>query len=174
MGLLNHENETVLGVIKTLPAHIVELLDEQGIVVRVLAPDETFKTASKELSNLHIDIDGMKPSGLFVVRERTVYVRRLERGVIAHELGHALDCALGKGFYVSGYTAKILNAFHSALQFVTFYATAGVDEFFAECFRAYLGENGGMPTMIADRALLGARNPEMLAYFDELFAGIIA
>ena len=90
-----------------------------------------------------IDVDAWPspPAGLFVVEERTIYLRSLDAMTVVHEYGHAIDCALGGRVYYSGTEPTIRKAFADALNFVTPYAATGVDEFFAECFRAWCGAN---------------------------------
>jgi hypothetical protein len=60
---------------------------------------------------------------------------------IAHEFGHAIDCALGRGVYLSGTNPEIRRAFIEARSFVTPYAASGIDEYFAESVRAYVEVN---------------------------------
>ena len=60
---------------------------------------------------------------------------------IAHEFGHAIDCALGGGVYLSGDNPEIRRAFLDARTFVTPYAATGIDEYFAESVRAYIEVN---------------------------------
>ena len=74
-----------------------------NVEVRVLKPRETYLCASVELARLHLDVDKWPapPAGLFVVEERTVYLRSCSPMTIAHEFGHALDFVLGGGIYLS-------------------------------------------------------------------------
>ena len=60
---------------------------------------------------------------------------------VAHEFGHALDCALGGGVYHSGVDPRIQDMFRRARNFVTPYAATAVDEYFAESLRAYVEAN---------------------------------
>src|SRR5579883_1717273 len=56
---------------------------------------ERYTETSSALRRLGIEIDDwpVPPAGLFVVEERTIYLRSYTRMTIAHEFGHALDCA---------------------------------------------------------------------------------
>ena len=78
-------------------------------------------------------------AGVFVVGERTVYLRSLTAMTIGHEVAHAIDCALGGGVYRSGFDPHIRAAYAAARAFVTPYAATGLDEYFAESVRAYAG-----------------------------------
>lgn len=111
--------------------------------IRPLQKRERYAEASPALARLGIDVDSwpVPPAGLFVVEERTVYLRALSPMTIAHEFGHALDCALGNGVYFSGIDARVRDAFVNAKSFVTPYAASGIDEYFAESVRAYVGVN---------------------------------
>jgi hypothetical protein len=133
--------------------------------------------ASAALRRLNVDVDvwPVPPAGLFVVEERTIYLRSASPMTVAHEFGHALDCALGSGVYRSGYDLGIRNAFNAARAFVTPYAATGLDEYFAECLRAYVGVNDPRsPWPKATRARLRAADPAMEALVDELFATELA
>jgi hypothetical protein len=90
---------------------------------------------------------------------------------VAHEFGHALDCALGGGVYRSGYDLEIRRSFATAKAFVTPYAATGLDEYFAESLRGYVGVNDTKsPWPKATRARLRAIDPRMAAFMDRLFA----
>jgi hypothetical protein len=126
-----------------VPARAQALFDQADCSVVTLKPGELYKNRSSALSRLQIDVDAWPapPAGLFVVEERTVYLRCLDPMTVVHEYGHAVDCALGGGVYSSGIDPTIRKAFADARSFVTPYAAAGLDEFFAECFRAWCGAN---------------------------------
>ena len=104
---------------------------------------EKYREASPALARLGIDVDTWPapPAGLFVVEERTVYLRSRSAMTVAHEFGHALDCALGGGVYRSGIDPHIRRLFIDARRFVTPYAATGIDEYFAEGLRAYVEAN---------------------------------
>ncbi len=106
---------------------------EHGSRVRPLGRGERYAEASPALARLGFDVDAWPapPAGLFVVEERTVYVRSRSAMTICHEYGHALDCDLGGGMYLSGIDPAVRAAFVSAQQFVTPYAATRIDEYFA-------------------------------------------
>lgn len=92
-------------VAKTLKAFgkpALRFAAEHGTQVRPLRRGERYAQASPALVRLGIDVDAWPapPAGLFVVEERTVYVRNRSAMTVAHEFGHALDCALGGGIYL--------------------------------------------------------------------------
>jgi len=64
---------------------------------------ERYVRASPALTRMGVDVDAWPapPAGLFVVEERSVYLRSRSPMTVAHEFGHALDCALGGGVYRS-------------------------------------------------------------------------
>lgn len=115
----------------------------KGIRVHALGKGERYATASAALARLGIDVDcwPAPPAGLFVVEERTVYVRLRSAMTVAHEFGHALDCALGNDVYRSATDPAIRSAFTNARNFVTPYSATGIDEYLAEGFRAWVGCN---------------------------------
>jgi len=128
--------------LKDYPIHLLKLLVEKGC--RVICLDtQRYADASPELKHLGIDVDAWPnpPAGLFVVAERTVYLRQRNALTLTHELGHALDCALGNGVYFSSSNKEVKSAFINAIRFVTPYAATSLDEYFAECVRAYMGVN---------------------------------
>lgn len=125
---------------------------------------------------LGIDVDAWPapPAGLFVVEERTVYVRSRSAMTIGHEFGHALDCALGGGVYRSGTDPAIRAAFGAARQFVTPYAASGIDEYFAECVRAWVGANDPASAWPAvSRERLEHLDPAMHAIIKGIFDGFV-
>jgi hypothetical protein len=152
---------------------IVAFAESRGVRVRVLAPGETFAAVSGELSRLAINVDAwpLPPAGLFVVAERTVYLRSTSAMTIAHEFAHAIDCALGDGVYRSSTDSRIRRAFARATAFVTPYAASACDEYFAECVRAYVGAND-TPSLWpkATRERLWALDSHMAAIVANLFA----
>ncbi|MDQ2663529.1 MAG: hypothetical protein M3Y18_05780 [Candidatus Eremiobacteraeota bacterium] len=68
-----------------------------GTRIVTLARKQRYSQASPALRRLGVDMDSWPapPAGLFVVEERSVYLRSRSRMTVAHEFGHALDCALG-------------------------------------------------------------------------------
>jgi len=146
-------------------------LDNRVRVV-LLHTGETYRAASAALNRLGIDVDAWPapPAGLFVVEERALYLRSRSAMTVAHEFGHALDCALGCGVYRSGIDPRIRALFANAEAFVTPYAATGIDEYFAEALRAYVEANDpASPWPPATRARLRRIDPHMHDYVDSLF-----
>lgn len=143
------------------------------IRIVALGPHERFRERSMALRRLATSVDDwpLPPAGLFVVEERTVYLRSTSPMTVAHEFAHALDCALGGGVYLSGVDPRIRRAFADARGFVTPYAASGLDEYFAEALRAWVEANDVSSLWPrATRARLRALDPAMAAYVEELFA----
>lgn len=143
-----------------------------GIRVILLRPGELYRQASATLSRLGIDVDAWPapPAGLFVVEERSLYLRSRSPMTVAHEFGHALDCALGGGVYRSGIDPRVRRLFSSARTFVTPYAATGIDEYFAESTRAYVGINDpASPWPRATRERLKRIDVAMHDYVDAIF-----
>ena len=116
---------------------------DAGIHIVALARHEGYRDRSHVLRRLAAGVDDwpIPPAGLFVVEERTVYLRSTSPMTVAHEFAHALDCALGGGIYLSGVDPRIRRAFERATAFVTPYAASGLDEYFAEALRAWVEAN---------------------------------
>ncbi|MHB8147430.1 MAG: hypothetical protein ACYDGM_09275, partial [Vulcanimicrobiaceae bacterium] len=146
---------------------------ERGIRVAPLRKNERYAHASPALQRLGIDVDAWPapPAGLFVVEERTVYLRSRSPMTVAHEFGHALDCALGGGIYRSGIDPRIGFCFSTARAFVTPYAATGIDEYFAEALRAFVEANDPASAWPrATRTRLQRIDPAMFDFVCELFA----
>jgi hypothetical protein len=142
------------------------------IRVVLLRADEPYREASQALARLGIDVDAWPapPAGLFVVEERGLYLRSRSPMTVAHEFGHALDCALGGGVYRSGIDPRVRSLFANAASFVTPYAATGVDEYFAESVRAYVEANDpSSPWPRATRARLRRGDPGMHEFVELLF-----
>ncbi|HZV77837.1 MAG TPA: hypothetical protein VFF63_08785 [Candidatus Babeliales bacterium] len=142
------------------------------IRIVLLRPEELYREASHALARLGIDVDGWPapPAGLFVVEERALYLRSRSPMTVAHEFGHALDCALGGGVYRSGIDPQVRALFANATSFVTPYAATGVDEYFAESLRAYVEANDpASPWPRATRARLRHGDPGMHEFVERLF-----
>lgn len=140
--------------------------------VILLRPAELYREASRALARLGIDVDAWPapPAGLFVVEERALYLRSRSPMTVAHEFGHALDCALGGGVYRSGIDPQVRALFAGATNFVTPYAATGVDEYFAESLRAYVEANDpASPWPRATRARLRHADPSMFEFVELLF-----
>src|SRR5215469_3656994 len=98
-----------------------------GIRIVLLREGELYRSASDALARLGIDVDAWPapPAGLFVVEERSLYLRSRSPMTVAHEFAHALDCALGGGVYRSGVDPRVRSLFTNATAFVTPYAATG-------------------------------------------------
>lgn len=161
----------ITAALDAFPDHFHAKTAAAGCRIRPLERGQTYKAASPELAKLGVDVDAwpVAPAGLFVVAERTVYLRSISPLTIAHEYGHAVDCALGGGVYLSTTDLRIREAFRNAREFVTPYAATGLDEFFAECLRAFVEVNDGAgPWPKATKARLRAFSPAMFDFFAEV------
>ena len=156
------------------PETLLEQLVASRCFVRPLRAREGYHTASPALRRLGVDVDAwpVPPAGLFVVEERTVYLKSLSAMTIGHEVAHAIDCALGGGIYRGGYDPRIRSAYAAARAFVTPYAATGLDEYFAESLRAYAGvfNDPISPWPAATPERLRACDPAMHAIVAEIFA----
>jgi len=149
----------------------------KGMRIVPLTPRRRYSDVSTALRRLGVDVDAwpVPPAGLFVVEERTVYLRSASPMTVAHEFGHAIDCALGGGIYRSGYDPQIRAAFGAARSFVTPYAATGLDEYFAESLRAYVGVNDAhSPWPKATRKRLASLDVTMHDLIAHLFATELA
>jgi hypothetical protein len=150
----------------------LEYAYRSGVRIALLHAGELYRDASGALTRLGIDVDAWPapPAGLFVVEERTVYLRSRSPMTVAHEFAHALDCALGGGVYRSGVDPRIRSLFANAVAFITPYAATGIDEYFAESIRAYVGINDpASPWPRATRERLRRIDPEMHDYVAAVF-----
>ncbi len=141
--------------------------------VAPLRRNQRYRDASPALARMGIDVDRWPapPAGLFVVEERTVYLRSRSAMTVAHEFGHALDCALGGGVYRSGIDPVLRKLFTAATSFVTPYAASGIDEYFAEALRAYVEANDRTSHWPrATKVRLRRIDPELFEYVERLFA----
>lgn len=159
-------------LVKWFGASAVAFAERADVRVVVLKEGEKFGDASPVLRRIVAGVDNwpIAPAGLFVVEERTVYLRSLSPMTLAHEFGHALDCALGGGVYLSGVDPRIRRAFNTATAFVTPYAASACDEYFAECVRAFVEVNDPYslwPRATRDR--LWSVDPRMAAIVASLF-----
>ncbi|MDH2909530.1 MAG: hypothetical protein PXZ07_05365 [Candidatus Eremiobacteraeota bacterium] len=130
-------------VLENFGEPVLSIVANSGALIRPLRPRERYADASPALVRLRIDVDAWPapPAGLFVLEERTIYLRSRSPMTVAHEFGHAIDCALGGSVYLSGVNPEIRRAFSEARSFVTPYAASGLDEYFAESVRAYVEVN---------------------------------
>lgn len=162
----------IASILEKAPIRALELCAAQSTRIRVLDRNERYASASRALARLGIDVDlwPAPPAGLFVVEERTLYLRDVSPMTVAHEFGHALDCALGGGVYHTGIDPEMRAGFTNADQFVTPYAATGIDEWFAEGFRSFIEVNDQLshwPKVNRDR--LERCAPTLLSFFDERF-----
>jgi hypothetical protein len=145
---------------------------ERDIRLVPLGRAQRYRDASASLRRLGVDVDSwpVPPAGLFVVEERTVYLRSATPMTVAHEFAHGLDCALGGGVYRSGYDTAIRRAFARARDFVTPYAATGLDEYFAESMRSFVEVNDAhSPWPKATRARLSAVDAPMFDIIRGIF-----
>jgi hypothetical protein len=143
-----------------------------GIRIIPLRCGERYNAASTALSRMQVDVDAWPapPAGLFVVEERAVYLRSRSAMTVAHEFGHALDCALGGGIYRSGIDPVIRRLYAAATEYVTPYAATAIDEYFAEAVRAYVEVNDPVSFWPrATKARLRRVDPQMYEYVERLF-----
>ncbi|TAM91124.1 hypothetical protein EPN42_04495 [bacterium] len=154
-----------------LPA--AQLLQQRGSRIVFLLRGQRYTERSPKLRELapHLDTWPSPPAGLFVVEERTVYLRTRSALALGHEVGHAIDCALGAGAYRSNDDQALRAMFFSATRFVTPYAATAPDEFFAEALRAW-GEfnDARSPWPTVNRARLKDVQPGLYEYVEQLFA----
>jgi len=153
------------------------LAADAGIRIVALESGGAYRDASAALRRLGAGVDEWPapPAGLFVVEERTMYLRTCSPMTIAHEFGHALDCALRGGVYRSTTDCAIRSAFAAATAFVTPYAASAVDEYFAEAMRAWVGVNDVRSLWPrATRERLRTLDPTIADILAELFAGELA
>lgn len=168
------QRRNIESVIARFPAPLREALDATGQRVCRLKQNERYDEASSFLRTHKIDVDGWPapPAGLYVVSDKTLFLRSHSAMTIAHELGHAVDCALGGGVYLSCTNERIRNAFKNARAFVTPYAATGLDEYFAESLRAYVEVNDAASFWPrVTKARLKRVDPEMFAILDTLAKG---
>jgi hypothetical protein len=163
-------------LVRYYPESVIAYAEAHGIAVRPLAAGEGYCAASPELRRLGVDVDAwpVAPAGLFVVTERTIYLREVASDMaLVHEFAHGLDCALGGGVYFTGVDQRVREAFRDARAFVTAYAASGVDEYFAESVRAYVGANDERsPWPKVSRERLAQVDPVMSALVAQVFASI--
>lgn len=163
---------SVIDTLNRFGAQAIAFAVRCGTRIIPLEPNRRYDDASPALRRLGVDVDAWPapPAGLFVVEERTVYLRSRSPMTVAHEFGHALDCALGGGVYHSSVDPLVRRLFSAAKSYVTPYAATGADEYFAESVRAYVEIND--PASFwprATRARLRRLDPQMYAYVAELF-----
>ncbi len=153
----------------------LQLAANVGVRVINLRAVETYRDRSPALRRLASGVDEwpVPPAGLYVVAERTVYLRSLSPMTVIHETMHALDNALGGNCYLSSTEHEIRTAFKDARAFVTPYAASGLDEFFAECGRAFFNANDARsPWPAATPERLRSYSPGMFDFFEATVASL--
>jgi len=163
--------------LKRFGAGAARVAHDAGIRIVALRRKDGYRDRSRALRRLAAGVDDwpIPPAGLFVVEERTMYLRSFSPMTVAHEFSHALDCALGGGVYLSGVDPRIRRAFECAAAFVTPYAASGLDEYFAEAMRAWVEANDPQSLWPrATRARLLALDPPMGAIVAGFFSNELA
>lgn len=162
----------IIRTLRKFGAAALQYALDRNIRVVPLAHGERYQARSEALRRLGVDVDAWPapPAGLFVVEERTMYLRSRSTMTVAHEFSHALDCALGDGVYRSSIDPVLRRLFSGASAFITPYAATGIDEYFAESLRAYIEANDSQSFWPrATRERLRRIDPEMYVYVDGLF-----
>ena len=165
----------IIRVLRKFGSHALKFALRHNIHIVPLKRGERYQDRSSVLNRLGVDVDGWPapPAGLFVVEERTVYLRSHSAMTVAHEFGHALDCALGGGVYRSSTDPVLRRLFAQATAYVTPYAATAADEYFAEALRAFVEVNDPASHWPrATRVRLQRIDPQMYAYVAELFANV--
>lgn len=147
-----------------------------GVRIAIVPAGRRFTEFSPCVSSLVPDIDGWPapPAGLFVLEERLLLLRsKTLRMAAAHEFGHALDAVLAKKrrSYYSFEDDAVRHRFATATGFVNAYAASGLDEYFAECLRAYVEVNDDRSSWLPlTRLDLLTRDAPMFSLVEDLFA----
>jgi len=176
-ALDSRATRTIESTLARFGAGAVRFAQDAGMRIVCLAETGRYCEASPALRRLGAGVDSWPapPAGLFVVEERTIYLRICSPMTIAHEFGHALDCALGSGVYRSTTDTQIRAAYAAATAFITPYAASSVDEYFAEALRAWVGVNDVRSLWPrATRERLRAVDRSMANYVEGLFASEFA
>jgi hypothetical protein len=184
-GTGSHYGETVHSIVEEhYPKAVRQILSDNGTKVHILGRSQQFSEVSPILKQYAGDPRVESAAGLFVPAEGVVYLKAStanSKVTVIHELGHALDAALGGGKqYFSFKDSGILREFAEAKKkgrdgFVTPYAGTGLDEFFAESVRAYCEVNDpnftGPNWPKVSREILKEKNPHMHDVLKKVFEG---
>jgi len=177
-ALIPGASERTMRILRRYGPGALKLCADHGTQIVELRRNQAYSEASPALRRLAIDVDCWPsvPAGLFVVEERTVYLRSRSEMTISHEFGHALDCALGGGVYLSGIDPEFRELFNDARAFLTPYAATGADEMFAESVGRGWTESNDRHSFWprATRERLKRIHPEIYAYAAALYARLDA
>lgn len=163
---------TIAETLERFGSGALRLAHGVGTRIYPMQRETRYTAVSPALRRLGINVDDWPapPAGLFVVEERTVYLRSRSAMTVAHEFGHALDCALGGGVYRSGIDPALRILFNAAKQFVTPYSASGIDEYFAEALRSWIEVNDRTSHWPrATKARLRRIDPGLYDYVERLF-----
>jgi hypothetical protein len=166
---------TVRETISLYPSHLREIVSAAGIRVVLFPAVELFRQHSPYLRRrrFRADVSDEPPAGVFVLIERTLYLRDSSPKTVAHEYAHALDCALGGGVFLSHVSQPIRRAFRKAQrrgEFVTPYAAKNRQEYFAEGARSMVEVNdsrSAWPPVSRER--LREVDPDLFGIMEALF-----
>lgn len=146
-----------------------------GVRITLVPEDRRFGSFSESVARCAPGIDDWPspPSGLFVVADRQVLLRKNSlRMTAAHEFAHALDSVMAKRprSYFSFESEELRYYFATATGYVNEYAASGLDEYFAESLRAYVEINDERCAWLPlTRQDLFLRDPRMFALVERLF-----
>lgn len=148
---------------------------EGAFTIAIVPEGQAFTSFSSSVARCAPGIDSWAapPSGLFVVEERRILLRRHAlRMTAAHEFAHALDALLANRprSYFSYESEELRYYFATSTGFVNEYAASSLDEYFAESLRAYVEINDERCAWLPlTRQDLYLRDPRMFALIERLF-----
>lgn len=153
----------------------LRLAVDAGVRITVVPSGRAFTQCSAAVAALVPDIDRWQapPAGVFVLEEKLILLRSgALRMAAAHEFAHALDALLARRprSYFSFESAEIRAAYAAASGFINEYAASGLDEYFAECVRAYVEVSDDRSSWLPlTRKDLQTRDARMFSIIDSLF-----
>ncbi len=153
----------------------LELAVHGHVHIMIVANGRSLAQCSRCVASLVPDIDRWQapPAGLFVLEERLLLLRGNALCMTAaHEFAHALDAVLARRprSYLSFESTEIRDCFAHASGFVNHYAASSLDEYFAECVRAYVEVNDDHSSWLPlTRQDLLTRDPQMFSLIENLF-----
>jgi hypothetical protein len=120
---------------------VCTVLAANNITITVLRNGQLYNDVSPTLRELKASVDSrpVAPAGLFIVQDRSIILRSANNMTFFHEVQHAIDLCLGAGGYRSFDDPQFRRRFADAPNFVTPYAAASIDEFWAESARSWWG-----------------------------------